>query len=144
MPIPFRVIVTGSRNWINEDFVWTQLTAVQWKEKRPLTVIHGGCRDGADRFAASWVLFQVSHGGMVRPLVFPADWSKGLSDGFRRNERMVRSGADLILGFLADCTKPGCDRPRPHGSHGTSHCLKVAKAHRIPVRAWRTKGWRNG
>lgn len=140
-----RLIVTGSQGWTNQGFVWLQLTKALRRANdadRGLLVVQGDCQRGPDRFAKQWAMEQMRWGAAVDVEDHPADWSRGLSGGFRRSEKMVRLGAWGILGFLADCPKPDCKRPRPHGSHGTTHCLRVAKKHGIPAKAWKTKGWR--
>lgn len=139
-----RLLVTGSRNFTNSDFVESQLVvrfARAQQAGRGLLIVQGDCPNGPDRFAARWAMEQMRWGAQVDLESHRADWSRGPGEGFRRNERMVRLGAWGVLGFVADCVKPNCTRPRPHGSHGTMHCLKVAKVHDLPIRVWKTKGW---
>ena len=141
-----RLIVTGSRTFTNKDFVWMKLTNTMARVHglgRNLLIVHGGCPEGPDAFADEWVDFLLSTkaSGIDRE-VHLAKWRRlGPSAGFRRNEEMVRLGAWGVLGFLDQCYKPDCTRPKPHGSHGTSHCLKVARHYKIPIKAWKTKGW---
>lgn len=138
-----RLIVTGSRNWTNEDFVWGQLTkAMVAAGGRKLIVVQGEGNRGPDRFARRWAMEQMRWGTQVDVESWEADRSNGPSGSFRRNERMVRAGAWGILGFLADCDKLDCRRPRPHGSHGTTHCLRVARRYLVPAKVWKTKGWK--
>lgn len=137
---PLRLLVTGSRNWTREHKVHLKLNeAVKRARGRNIILVHGGCPEGVDNFARRWYLReQVFNRQLVDMEIHRADWSKGLSAGFRRNEHMVRLGAWGVLGFVAPCTKPNCPRgPAPHGSHGTMHCLKVAKAHKLNIHAWK-------
>ncbi|MGX9924151.1 SLOG family protein [Streptomyces sp. NPDC002248] len=140
-----RVIVTGSRNWSAEHIVHTKLDeAVGRAAPLPIILVQGGCSEGPDNFSHRWFLrTQVANPSAVADEeIWEADWSQGLSGGFRRNEHMVRAGAWGVLGFVAPCIKPGCTRNggKPHGSHGTMHCLKVARHYNLPIRAWK-RGW---
>ena len=143
-PRVLRVIVTGSRTWTNWQFVWTKLDGVLEKADRRIVVVQGECTDGPDMYAKRWALVQEAKGYPVTLENHKADWSQGNGAGFRRSERMVRLGAWGVLGFVDDCRLHYCNRPRPHGSHGTSHCLKVAKYYKIPIKAWKTKDWKQG
>lgn len=137
---PLRLLVTGSRNFRREHFVHRKLNeAVKRARGRDIILVHGDCPDGPDNFAHRWYgKERVFNRQLVDEDRVPADWSKGLSAGFRRNEVMVRRGAWGVLGFVAPCIKPNCPRgPAPHGSHGTMHCLKVAKAHHLNIKAWK-------
>lgn len=138
---PLRLLITGSRNWSREHWVHIKLAeAMERARGRQVRLVHGGCPEGVDNFAQRWYERErVFNRQLLRPEIHRADWDKGLSGGFRRNERMVRLGAWGVLGFVAPCIKPGCTRNngQPHGSHGTSHCLKVAKAHNLHIRAWK-------
>ena len=69
----------------------------------------------------------------------PADWdAHGKAAGFRRNAEMVALGADTCLFFAMPCTDSRCARPRPHDSHGASHCAGLAAKAGIPVRRFPT------
>jgi hypothetical protein len=47
---------------------------------------------------------------------------------------MVAAGADLCLAFIDPCTKQGCRKIQPHGSHGASHTADLAEKAGIPTR----------
>lgn len=126
-----RVIVTGSRVLEDEGRVHGELNELSIRAARcgeQLVVVHGGCRTGADRFAADWcagVTVCYRDGGGSRPHVveevFPADWSQGRKAGPLRNQSMIDAGADLVIGF-------------PVGeSRGTYDCLRRAGKAGIPV-----------
>ena len=71
----------------------------------------------------------------MTPEPHPADWDGfGKGAGFRRNAEMVALGADLCLTFVVPCSKRDCEKPEPHGSHGTAHCSDLAEKAGIPVR----------
>jgi hypothetical protein len=128
---PFRVLVTGSRDWPTPDVVWSALNDTRleaFAEGQPLVVVHGACPRGADQHAAAWaaVARQITAGVVEEP--HPADWRPGgtldRSAGFRRNAHMVQLGADLCLAFIRD------------SSRGASHTARLADTAGIPVRRW--------
>lgn len=133
-----RVLVTGSRIWRDgalvraklQDCLDTCLTVSQ-----RLTIVHGGCRSGADAYADGWARWQNRHGRPVNPPeVHPARWEEPCGHacrpghrrpdprgwdvcpqaGFFRNEHMVALGADLCLAFVAEHSK------------GATHCANHA------------------
>ncbi|WP_336246715.1 SLOG family protein [Streptomyces cupreus] len=129
---PYRVLVTGSRDWPTEDTVWAALNDVRDEaliSGRTLTVVHGACPHGADEQAAHWCrtarLFAL---GSVTEEKHPANWRPGgkldRSAGFRRNAEMVNLGADVCLAFIRN------------GSRGASHTAALAEQAGIPVRRW--------
>ncbi|AXH66274.1 hypothetical protein SEA_SATIS_113 [Streptomyces phage Satis] len=129
----YRVIVTGSRDWLEAPSVWRPLDALLQHYGR-IAVVHGLCPDGADAHAETWL--QRNAGPRVRPGRFPADWPryKGRA-GFIRNGVMVRSGADLVLAFANPCSRrrPWCP-PGKHPSHGTADCVAQAREAGIPIK----------
>jgi hypothetical protein len=46
----FKILVTGSREWDNIEFISRTLGAAK-KKYQDLVVVHGDCQDGADRWA---------------------------------------------------------------------------------------------
>lgn len=133
-----RILVTGSRTWTDEDTIRTAFAQVISQHgPENVTVVHGACPRGADALAdevaTGWTGVTVER--------HPADWqSFGKAAGYRRNREMVRSGADVCLAFIAECARPGCRRPRPHGTHGAAHCAELAELAGIPVRRFPRPG----
>ena len=128
---PFRVLVTGSRDWPTPGTVWAALSDVQAElppDGRPMIVVHGACPRGADAHAADWAVVAGQFTTAVVEEQHPADWRPGgvldRAAGFRRNAAMVELGADLCLAFIKD------------GSRGASHTARIADAAGIPVRRW--------
>ncbi|MEH0552542.1 SLOG family protein [Streptomyces sp. B21-101] len=117
---PYRILVTGSRDWDDELTVEGALAAACYQQV-PAVIVHGACRTGADAIASRWTrthrvigLVEESH---------PALWQwHGKSAGPRRNAEMVRLGADLCLAFIRN------------GSRGASHTARLAEQAGIPVR----------
>lgn len=149
---PQRIIVTGSRDWRDRYVVYRALDQAVtdlngWltpdpygntlPDPRLVTVVHGGCPTGADAFADDWAVEN-----LLVPVVFRADWAThGLSAGPLRNKAMVAAGGVLLLAFVGPCTRRRCRVPGPHGSHGTSGCVREALRVGMRVR-WFTPGCR--
>lgn len=117
----FRILVTGSRDWTDENLIAGAL--LHEVSRRPssetITVVHGAAR-GADKVAAR---VAVHYGWQAE--AHPADWDGyGKSAGFIRNAEMVALGADVCLAFY----KQGA------GNKGTDHCASQAGNAGIPVR----------
>lgn len=138
---PYRVLVTGSRDWPKPADVFTALNDAQRQAKgRLLVVVHGACPTGADAHARQWARARQGQGEAVIEDAHRANWRPGgvldRSAGFRRNAEMVAAGADIALAFTGPCSKPNCRQPQPHASHGTSHCADLAEQAGIPTRRW--------
>lgn len=138
---PYRLLVTGSRDWSDEDLVRHQLTRAWLTVKGPFVVVHGACPTGADDIASDWVANMLeAEMGDVREEAHPAqshptqDFGPWPGAGPRRNAHMVRLGADIALAFIGPCTSPRCRRTNPHPSHGASGCADLAEAAGIPTR----------
>jgi len=140
---PYRILVTGSRDWEDvaavEDAL-TALAAANVFHLRTTVVVHGACRTGADKIADSWATWH----GVTNPLVqverHPAqnhpteDFGPWPGAGPRRNAHMVGLGADVVLAFIGRCTSRRCRRTDTHGSHGATGCAQLAEHAGIPVR----------
>ncbi len=110
-----RVLVTGSRNWSDDGTVEQALREYAAPEN---VLVHGGCPTGADKIADRY--WQ----SLALPVeVYPAEWQKyGKSAGQVRNQAMVNSKPDIVLGFLVA------------GSRGTADCLRRARGADLTVR----------
>jgi hypothetical protein len=127
----FTILITGSRDWDNYKSIQHRIleTVSDWLEDNPgyrnkplhewLTVVHGGCPKGADRLADVFARNILK----CKVIVYPADWKKfGKRAGPLRNLQMVqKSDASVCLGFIKD------------NSSGAKGCMKVAKAHGLPI-----------
>jgi hypothetical protein len=115
-----RVIVTGSRDWDDEQAIRLALALITQLHGSELTVVHGACPTGADaiadRVASQW-------GGGMTVERHPADWgTHGKAAGFIRNKGMVDLGADVVLAF------------QKNKSRGTQHTIDLARKAGIEVR----------
>ncbi|MFM9589841.1 SLOG family protein [Streptomyces scabiei] len=143
MTNPYRILVTGSRDWRDEELIRHQLTRVWLTVDRPFVVVHGACPTGADWMASDWAANMLeAEMGDVREEPHPAqnhpteDFGPWPEAGPRRNTHMVKLGADLAFAFIGPCTSPRCRRPDPHPSHGASHCAHLAEAAGIPTKRY--------
>lgn len=134
----YRVLLTGSGDWTNEDLITIALSAMVIASRaagRRLVLVHGGCPRGADAIADR-IARKL---GIPRDCIekHPAKWDiHGKPAGMIRNKEMVDEGADVCLAFIMPCTRKGCAGLKRHGSHGTTHCVKLAEHACIPVRGF--------
>jgi hypothetical protein len=129
MTAPYRVLVTGSRDFTDYTTVCLELGDVMVRliaaaerhagDPYPQVVVVHGTARGADELAerAACAL------GMKTER-HPADWSKGRSAGYERNAAMVKLGADVCLAFYQTGS----------GNRGTDHCARTAEHAGIPVK----------
>lgn len=118
-----RILVTGSRDWTDRAAVWRALwSAAREGGSEPVTVVHGDCPTGADRYAKEWCHEVIRAGLPCTEEPHPADWSRhGKAAGPIRNQEMVDLGAVVCLSFPLK------------GSRGTVDCTTRATAAEIPV-----------
>ena len=121
-PTPYRVLVTGSRDWDDRATIRRALDEVYARTPadQDFVLVHGGCPTGADAIAHAWAL---PTGAVID--IFIADWANhGKAAGPRRNARMVAEGADLCLAFIKN------------RSRGASHTADLAERAGISTRRW--------
>lgn len=133
-----RIVTTGSRFWRQTILMFDVLEELtRHLNPKDVTIIHGKCDPtlngdfvpwdvawnaggagyaGADFFAEKFARLRGFHVEQ-----FPADWSMGRQAGPIQNWAMLRSGADLCVGFLY------------RDSVGTRGCLKAATELNVPV-----------
>ncbi|WP_371793047.1 DUF2493 domain-containing protein [Streptomyces sp. NBC_01471] len=139
MTEPYRILVTGSRDWADHDLVRDALATVTYQHV-PAVIVHGACPSGADAMASWWVrryqllgITEEKHPAKGHPTEDFGPWPGA---GPRRNQHMISLGADLCLAFVMPCRKASCTRPQPHGSHGTTGCADRAERAGITVRRY--------
>jgi hypothetical protein len=122
-----KIIVTGSRDCSDEDFIFETLSNLyeEMDAEDEFIVVHGGAR-GADSIAGRWVrIMQDDY--RVFEEVFLANWDLyGKAAGHMRNAEMVNNGADLVVAFPKDGA----------GNRGTNNCIATAMKAGIPVRVF--------
>lgn len=131
---PYRVLVTGSRDWTDEPTIWKALaeTVRALPYEQDLVIVHGMCPTGADQMADEW-----GRGfGAAIETHRAEDFGPWPRCGPLRNRHMVSLGADRCLAFIGPCTSPRCRRTDPHPSHGASGCADLAEQAGIPTRRW--------
>jgi len=132
-----RIIVTGSRNWIDVvslvDAIDIATTDLLKLGAETVNLSVGDCPTGADKMAEAHYFFMHKQSGRVAKFV--ADWKNlGGAAGPARNKKMVQHGGNIVLAFAQNCEKLGCPRkPSPHISHGTASTINFAKVEEIPV-----------
>lgn len=95
-----RVLITGSRDWDDEQTIVGALWAM-WIDLGNFTLVSGACPTGADRLCE-----EVAERKGLRVERHPADWKKhGKRAGFVRNAEMVGLGADVCLAFIRNNSK---------------------------------------
>jgi len=128
MAEPYRLLITGSRDWEDEEAVRFEIAGMTMLHPG-LVIVHGACPKGADAMAA-----KAARDIGVRQEPHPADWKRlGRPAGFRRNAEMVALGADACVAFIGPCSDHRCYRSDPHGSHGATHCAGLAEKAGIPT-----------
>src|SRR6478735_8400255 len=96
-----RVLVTGSRDWEDEDVIREMLQSVDTNPWN-MVLVSGNCPTGADKIAER--IAEEELGWMIER--HPADWAKyGKRAGFVRNAHMVSLGADVCLAFIKNESK---------------------------------------
>jgi hypothetical protein len=137
---PYRLLITGSRDWQDRaaiDDTLTALAAANTFHNRPTVIVHGACPTGADQMADDWARWHARRNPLIEFERHRAEtFGPWPACGPIRNQHMVSLGADACFAFIGPCTSPRCHRPRPHPSHGASHCAHLAEQAGIPTRRW--------
>jgi hypothetical protein len=132
-----RILVTGSRNWIDDGSVAQAIADVIVRETGvtvfpgdyDVTIVHGGA-SGADTLAGN-----LGHAFGCKVEIHPAQWRNHQPDcsetcrgwrtcrraGYVRNAKMVKLGADICLAFIRDA------------SRGATMCADLAEKAGIPT-----------
>lgn len=132
-----RILITGSRDWSDRERVQDEIDRyLNEKISRnffpEIVIVHGDCPTGADHWAS---LYADSEDFINEK--HPADWERyGKRAGFLRNAEMVEKNADVCLAFIQQCGKTNCVAPKPHGSHGATMTLRMARNSGMPTRVF--------
>jgi hypothetical protein len=111
-----RILVTGSRNWVDEEKIYAALM-----QALPVSLLIEGEARGADTIAK-----RAAQRLGIRVLPFRADWRRyGRSAGPIRNQLMLDEGKpDLVLAFHEDLAR----------SKGTKDMISRARAAGVEVK----------
>lgn len=119
-----RVIVAGSMSWTDAEAIRRALRELP----AGTVIIHGDCA-GVDAIAGQ--LAREEFGLVVEAMAKNEDdyrrYRRGAWKGL--NERMLETGADLVLAFHPELGQPGKAR-------GSSHLIDLARARGIDVRTF--------
>lgn len=130
-----RILITGSRDWTNEDVIFSALTLAIARgavDNSAVTLVSGACFTGADVIAE-----RLCREAGVAVERHPADWPRyGRAAGPHRNAEMVELGADVCLAFIGPCSSPRCSIEGVHPSHGASGTADLAERHGIETRRY--------
>lgn len=123
-----RILVTGSRDWLDQNAVWVALDEAYENHVRGeiFLVVHGGAK-GADTMARAWASRRRRDGAL--DIYHETHWAQWIQEGkfvkaagHQRNQRMVDRGADLALAFIRN------------NSPGATGCLQMILRAKIPVK----------
>jgi hypothetical protein len=98
----FRLLITGSRSWVDVDAIRAEFDIVREHEGSDVLLVSGACPNGADRMCETLAL-EYGWKLELHPLAWKGEDGKGEYNpraGFDRNELMVRLGADFVLAFV--------------------------------------------
>jgi len=118
---PKRVLITGSTTWIDVNALRRELVKLPAN-----SVIVTGDTPGVD---ANAITIAKELGlGVEAMQKAKEDYLRYPADGWKRlNDRMLKTGINLVLAFHADYDKPGMAR-------GTKHAVELAQQAKIEVR----------
>ena len=125
-----RVLITGSRQWVDGQAIFNDLDAEYDASGGPrgegLTVVHGGAA-GADHLAGKWVEYRREAGFLnIHAEVHLANWDlHGRKAGVLRNLEMIGARVDICLAYIYD------------NSRGATHCSTAAHQAGIETRVTR-------
>ena len=107
----FCVIIAGSRDFLNYEFLCNKVSyIISTKKKNYKIVIVSGCAKGADTLA---IKFAKENNFLLKK--FPAEWDKyGKKDGFLRNQEMAKY-SDALIAFWDGKSK------------GTKHMIDISR-----------------
>jgi hypothetical protein len=97
------VVITGSRDWKDHNFIEEQLTKLH-KEYKFTKILSGNCPTGVDNICEIWALMND-----VPVELHPARFDLyGKQGGYIRNNKMTQE-ADMLIGFCKSETSVGTE-----------------------------------
>ena len=117
----FYCLIVGSRNFNEYELMKEKLDfLLKNKQEKHIVIVSGGA-NGADALAEKYA--REYHYELV---VFPADWTKGKSAGYIRNDKMHK--------FIATKEDRGVVAFWDGQSKGTTHSFELAKKYNNPLK----------
>ena len=108
-----KIIISGSRNYNNKEFVYKKLDEIL-REYKHIVIVEGGAT-GVDALARQYAI-----DNYIPYKEFPASWSLfGRKAGVLRNQQMA-DYSDVLIAFY-------------NGSRGTSNMIKEAKKRHLII-----------
>ena len=119
----FKVIIAGSRNYNNKEFIYNKLDILLSKVNKPVQIVSGLAK-GVDSIAVDY-----ANDRGLSLKTFEAHWNEhGKKAGILRNIEMGDYG-DALIAF------------RLNNSTGTSHMIEYAKSKNLKIRIYEV--WSN-
>lgn len=120
------VIVTGSRDWADEEALLLTIL-----DEDPDVIVHGDCPTGADAMVETYATTNLELGRYVAVVPMPARWGRlGDAAGMARNREMLK--VLLVLGAHGyDVAVVGAPM---QGGRGTQGMMRIAKRAGVRVR----------
>lgn len=112
-----KIIIAGSRDF-NDYETLKKVCDFMLSRQDEVEIVSGTAR-GADQLGERYAR---ERGYSIKQ--FPADWSKGKSAGYLRNEDMAKYG-DALIAFWDG------------KSNGTNHMINLAKKHGLKVKVYK-------
>ena len=109
-----KVIIAGSRDF--DDYKLLRKYCDHILQNQNDIEIVSGTAKGADQLGERYAIER-----SYKIIKFPADWSKGKSAGYIRNEEMAKYG-DALIAFWNGISK------------GTEHMINLAKKYKLKIR----------
>ena len=114
----FKLIVAGSRNFNNYDFLKEKLDYLLMNINDEIEIVSGRAK-GADLFGEAYAK---ERGYKIAK--FPADWTIGKTAGFIRNEDMAKySNACVVFSV--------------NNSSGSKHMIKMSEKYNLKLRIYK-------
>jgi hypothetical protein len=111
-----RIIIAGSRDFLDYDLLKQTCDECLSRAKKPIEIVSGNAR-GADRLGEKYAR---DHGYALT--LFPAQWNTyGKSAGYKRNVKMAEY-ADVLIAFSHN------------KSRGTAHMIQQASKYNLITR----------
>lgn len=114
----FKLIVAGSRDFNNYQFLREKLDHLLQNVKEDIEIVSGRAK-GADMFGEAY-----ANERGYKIAKFPADWTIGKTAGFIRNEDMAKYANACVVFWL-------------NNSRGTKHMIDMSQKYNLKLRIYK-------